>query len=650
MAKNINAEKIQGDLTVNNITGTTLNLSTEPTNNDTLTKILVRNSNGNIEYRNASSIGLWTGSTGANSIVNINGNNTATGNDSFVFGVNNAITSSESTQFGTGNQQTGTRNHGRGYYNVTNGNRNIVDGEQNTVNVGDNNVVNGRLNVVNGSLNSVFGSNNLSNADGTFVDGFYNVSNTAYEHILGRYNKLFTGSTNDFILTDPIFTIGNGTNDGAGRANAFQILKNGKIQISFPDINSVSDNLLTYGADGFIQTRDKKSLFVKNTYTVSETGGDFTNISDAIDYINNMDGTQPITIKLDSENHILTAPKQINSTHKITILGAGINACNIYEEDDFGATLFTLYTPCDFNGINFVGFAKTSTCISTADVLNIEILNCNFTNFDSAITVIKANVFVHNFVIENCNFGIYMTGAFFNKIDSEVGNFTNCGIGVYLEQGVGSIFDISSCIFSPTLSGNTGIVYVPATYTYSDHPSIHGCKWTNDGVFFTGFEFSRADGRDKDIVIDSNIGSESKLPHAYLNLTNNLTTTTLSSNVWTKVNFTGTTVYQNKINFTGNRFTYLPTNRRDLKIWGSGALTTSTSQANIDLAIVKNGNTGAIIAPVSITLDQNDRKFQWSANGYLDGVVAGDYFEIFARSASNETFIFEDFNWLIESM
>jgi hypothetical protein len=237
----------------------------------------------------------------------------------------------------------------------------------------------------------------------------------------------------------------------------------------------------------------------------------------------------------------------------------------------------------------------------------------------------------------------------FNQIDLEVGTIKNCETGVYLLEGKDSIFDIQTTHFYPGV-GNIGIVYNPLAYTYSDSPTIRNNKHDGTGNFLSGFDFSRSDGRDCEINIINNTNYENKTPHGYLNLLNNSTPTTVGNNVWTKLNFTGTTTYQNSIIFTGNRFTYLPDNKRDLMVWGSGTITTSSSQANIELVIVKNGDTGLLTAPTSITLDQNGRKFQWSANGYLYGVNANDFFEIWGRGIGNEeTIIVEDFNWLIKS-
>ena len=70
---------------------------------------------------------------------------------------------------------------------------------------------------------------NYSKAMGDHVTAY-----SAYETVLGRYNKSRTpGSTTDWISTDPLFVIGNGTGSSA-KSDAMVILKNGEVY--FPEV------------------------------------------------------------------------------------------------------------------------------------------------------------------------------------------------------------------------------------------------------------------------------------------------------------------------------------------------------------------------------------------------------------------------------
>jgi len=521
--------------------------------------------------------------------------------------------------------------------------------------------------VASGNYSNAAGLNTVASGTFAFSEGFETAANGVATHaagegtiahdyaefVIGKYNIPGTSTG----TTGSLFTIGNGINIHS-KSNAFQIKSDGTIIITQP-VSAATDSFLTIDESGIVTKKsfdtNYNQLKLKNTYTVSETGGDFTVISDVFNFVNNLAGDFGITIILDAGDHYLEDSYTINSSHKITFKGAGSNCCNVIEADELGYNLLNILTPVDFNGINFVGFAKTSNCIFIDQPVYCEILNCNFKNFATSIITNQGDLFIHNFVIDNCVNGIMAddgSNGYYNKIDAEVGNFINCEQGIYLKAGKNSIFEIYNCVFSPGYgSSNIGIVYNSDYYSYSDHPSIQGCKWDNTGHFLDGFDFTRHDGRDKNIVIQNNVGSEDKTPHAYLNMINNTSATNLGNNTWTKLNYTGTTVYENKIYFTGNRFTYQPTNVRDLMVWGSGTLTTSTQISNIELVIVKNGNTGLLSSPILITLDSNSRKFQWSANAYIPAVKSDDYFEIWGMGiGSAETVILEDLNLLITSL
>lgn len=78
------------------------------------------------------------------------------------------------------------------------------------------------------------------------------------EFVIGQFPLMTPGDQNNFIVDDPLFTIGNGTSAGA-RSNAFQIRKNGKVRL-YNLLNSQSNWLsgdgdaegIKVGSTGFV--------------------------------------------------------------------------------------------------------------------------------------------------------------------------------------------------------------------------------------------------------------------------------------------------------------------------------------------------------------------------------------------------------------
>lgn len=398
----------------------------------------------------------------------------------------------------------------------------------------------------------------------------------------------------------------------------------------------------------------------QNTYYISNSGGDFTTIQSAVTFVNSLTGTSGVYLKVDAGDFNITDTVTINSTRPMFIEGMGVNVTNINPTTGMaGKPMFNIYTSANFtkfktesSGLTGYGTATTENFINYyGNSKEFEITDTQINGYYNGLNLIgTSSLFAFNFVfnkINNSAIIINSTGT--TQLDIEVGSFYNCKIGINLEKSNKGIFDIHTNFFYPATSGQTGITYNSTNYLYDDHPSIQGNKWNNIGTFISGFDFTRVDGRDKNIVIQNNIGVENKLPHAYLNLVNNGTEQTLAANTWTKLNFSATTFYTCKVTIdANNRMTYQPSNTRDVMLWCSGAIQTTSQPCILELSLVRNGN--IFYAPVSLTLDTNSRKFTWSANGYVPDMSTNEYIEIWGRTVGSETIIFEDFCWMIKAM
>ena len=156
---------------------------------------------------------------------------------------------------------------------------------------------------------------------------------------------------------------------------------------------------------------------------------------------------------------------------------------------------------------------------------------------------------------------------------------------------------------------------------------ISNNTWDLNGMFFSGFDFNT---NAVNVHASNNVGVADKKPHFKINVTGNTTSQNLNSNTWTKATFTNTESYANKCLIANNKVTILEKGEKDMMMWISGTLLTSTSTSTIRGVIVKNGNP-ASIGIMEIFLDQNNRAFNFSANAYLSNVNAtgNDYFEIY---------------------
>jgi|GEM_PF-3455115 len=78
---------------------------------------------------------------------------------------------------------------------------------------------------------------------------------------------------------------------------------------------------------------------------------------------------------------------------------------------------------------------------------------------------------------------------------------------------------------------------------------------------------------------------------ARINLVENTATQALTSNTWTKVNFTNTNSAGQKFTIANNKITFQSDNPKHLMFRVSGNMQATTAPSNLNIAIVKNGNT-----------------------------------------------------------
>ncbi len=226
---------------------------------------------GGIQHQSGASTQIGQYSIGVGKYVEASGNytaafgykSTASGEGSFAGGGADAE---------VGGEATGKNAFAFGYHTVASGDYAVAMGtgthaESNyAVALGHSTEASGNAAVALGQDTKAFGNYSL-------VAGRYLQAKAAYQTVLGRYNELTTvGSETQWISTDPLFQIGNGSS-ASNRSNALTILKNGWVGIGV-STPSGSEKLFVNGSISTISSAYPDYVFLK--YYTDQESIDFT--------------------------------------------------------------------------------------------------------------------------------------------------------------------------------------------------------------------------------------------------------------------------------------------------------------------------------------------------------------------------------------
>jgi len=276
----------------------------------------------------------------------------------------------------------------------------------------------------------------------------------------------------------------------------------------------------------------------------------------------------------------------------------------------------------------FVGFNKAIVSTSNND---LWILDVDFEDCPGAGVEIAA--------------GTESGGSF--KISES--DFLQCGKGINLLSGVSETISILNCTFYNTVSGSDiGILYAPSTFTSFNSVFITNNAWNNEGTFFSGFDFTRTDGRDANVFLYNNAGAENKNPHCKINVNNNVSSTTVTTaGTFYKANWTNTSYYTTKWIVAGNRITYQTDYTLDAWAIITGNITSNNSNVRVTIGIVKNGVTGTRYGETDLRIVTANQPFQFSTVIYIPDMTRNDYLELYTTSSQNGDIIrFQDVQWL----
>jgi hypothetical protein len=119
-----------------------------------------------------------------------------------------------------------------GYNTVASGSHSIALGSQSIAD-GDASISMNSLTTASGYASASMGGITTANGDFSVALGYFTKAKAYASVVMGRYNDTASGTPDSWIVTDPVFIIGNGTANNA-RSNAITVLKNGKMGINTP--------------------------------------------------------------------------------------------------------------------------------------------------------------------------------------------------------------------------------------------------------------------------------------------------------------------------------------------------------------------------------------------------------------------------------
>lgn len=172
------------------------------------------------------------------------------------------------------------------------------------------------------------------------------------------------------------------------------------------------------------------------------------------------------------------------------------------------------------------------------------------------------------------------------------------------------------------------------------------------GAKISGFDFSRPDGRDANVYIEGNTGSEDRKPHCDISVVDNTSSFTCSvANQWYKATWNTTSSFTINWLVEDNRITYLPLKSRNVYVIITGDIMVGSNNRIITLALIKNGNSALRYGETTLRITTPNQPFQFSTVIYLQDVSNNDYFELHCSSRNpGDVLTFPDINWFVDSI
>ena len=383
----------------------------------------------------------------------------------------------------------------------------------------------------------------------------------------------------------------------------------------------------------------------------------WTTIKEAVEFLE-QHMTGPTVLRLGEELYEIDETIVVDLPFPLTFQGLSYGTATIAAAAGLeSAPMFRCVSDCYFKMLQFDATSLTGYGTQPGeDAIRLigtgtynEVKDCTFDRFYNAILdSTDAELWVFETDISNAQANGILVHSAVAGVTVKVAetDFIGCKRGINLSKGSAATIQLASGGYYNANGTDTAIVCRPLSFTTYNNISITGNSWNNIGKYIQGFDFSRSDGRDANVIVESNAGIGDQRPHCFINVVNSSTNTSLSSmNTWYKVNWGSNTSSETcKWTINDNRITYQPTNKKNGWIVISGNVTANANSQNITVGIAKNGQPATIYGATTIRTVTSDQPFPFSIMVYLSDISANDYFEFFARNetSSLKTVKFQD--------
>lgn len=429
-------------------------------------------------------------------------------------------------------------------------------------------------------------------------------------------------------------------------------------------------NLTRWQAKSFIayqgnwQLKQKDQVSSNNILEISSTGS-WTNLTEAIEYLN-LHMNSASMIRLGAGSYPITNTLSINLPYPLTITGTSYGSVSLTAATGLaGKPMLSLSSETylrmlKFDASTLSGYGNASN--EDAIVLNssakkyYDLNECRLEGFNKAI-VLKNNseLWVFNCYLLNMKAPAIEVsagtakGSIFRVAESK---FYNCPVGVDLVSGDSATISVRNNGFFSSNGTDVVVNYVPATFLAFNALTVMNNYWNGIGQLLSGFDFTRTDGRDANIYIQSNVNEPDHNASVMVNVANNsLPTTMPDANIWYKLNWVNTNTIVTNWKVENNKITFLPSNPRDARLIITGNIIDNASKkATITIGLVKNGNTSVIYGATVIYLPQVGDPYQFATVITLQNINKNDYFELYGKTDNfSDNISITDLQWLTET-
>lgn len=516
---------------------------------------------------------------------------------------------------------------------------------------------------------------------GALSDGFYYWNGTQWKKLGNGEKNLVTKTADATLTTTENFVLA--SNDITLTLPAVTSADNG-MEMTIKNMGSHTDLITVAGSSGATIdgiANSKLTRYMGATFVVSGTNwiikdaskniedhvmdidenSSWTTIQEAIDFLN-LHMTSPVVIRLADDDFAIDETINIDLPFALTIQGLSYGtatlsaASGLAGKPMFRCTTESYFKMLVFDATSLAGYGTAAG----EDAIRLvgsgtynEIKDCTFDRFyNTILDSTDAELWLFECDISNAQSnGILVHGNVPGvKIRISETDFIDCKRGIDMNKAVNATLQLLSGSYSNSGSTDTAIVYRPASFVTPVFISITSNSWNNVGKFIEGFDFTRTDGRDANVKIESNAGIGDKKPYCFINVLNSSTTKTLtSSGTWYKADWGSNTANViSKWTIVDNKITYQPSNIRNGLFTISGNLSVNNVNRNISIGIVKNGSTSTRYGETTLRITTNNQPFQFSFIAFLEDIAPGDYFEIYYNSSnSGDVVKIQDIQWLV---